>query len=163
MSTPIRFSFKLYAGVGVFLVLLALVMLSINYRAFFTLQQADWFIWQTVTGATLGLALLYQFALMIARIGKDAKGSQTHFKWHRYVGIAMLFVFILHAVRFGHALTLVLSVVFLLNSLMGVLNREVVRYPNKRLFYVWYAAHVGLSAILLPLAVLHAWVALAYE
>ena len=75
----------------------------------------------------------------------------------------MTYLFALHAVRMGHTWMTLLSVVFFLIALTGVLNREVLRYRQNWIYLVWLSAHIGLSAMMVPLVALHVWVALAYQ
>ena len=142
---------------------LGLGLLLLRHRDLVADWLADWLLWQIATGVVLTTLLVYQWSLLAARLAKHAPASRTHYHWHRYIGVVMTMLFILHAVRFGYYWTSALAIVFLLNGLAGLLNKEVIRYKSRGAYLVWYGLHVGLSAILMPLTALHIWVALAFE
>jgi len=123
----------------------------------------NWFLWQIFTGLILAGLLIYQWALLAARLVGTPQSARRHYHWHRYVGVVMTALFILHAVRFGHYWTSALAIVFLLNGFVGLLNKEAVAYKTRGLYLIWYGLHVSLSAVLMPLTAVHIWVALVYE
>ena len=107
--------------------------------------------------------LCYQWILFFKRVLRDNKNARRVLINHRWVGVGMTYLFALHAVRMGHTWMTLLSVVFFLIALTGVLNREVLRYRQNWIYLVWLSAHIGLSAMMAPLVALHVWVALAYQ
>lgn len=121
------------------------------------------FEFQVVTGALLVTGLCYQWVLFFKRVLRDTRNARAVTVNHRWVGVGMTYLFALHAVRLGHTWMTVLSAVFFLIAMTGVLNREVLRYRQNWIFLTWLALHIGLSAMLVPLVALHIWVALAYQ
>jgi hypothetical protein len=119
--------------------------------------------WQVVTGGALLGAVAWQWMLLIARMTGPAETVLRHYARHRLVGAATAALFAAHAVRFGYGWTSALSLTFLLLAASGLLNREIMRYRAKWTYNLWLFLHVALSAALLPLALVHVWVALAYE
>ena len=163
MTEQARKPIRPYVRLGLVGLGLCAVALSLNLRQNLPAWLGDMFFWQIVSGIALSLLLGYQYALLIARRFGRALDVQFHGHWHRYAGIAMIFLFALHAIRFGYAWTSSLSLVFLLAAASGLMNRETMRYRSKPLYLLWFGLHVGLSAALLPLALLHIWVALAFK
>lgn len=163
MTALIRSAARSYGSWGVVLLVMGAGMLALHHRDYVTGYLADWFAWQIVTGAALAGLMIYQWGLLAARLSGNAEASRARYRWHRYVGVAMTGLFILHAVRLGYHWTSALTVVFLLNGAVGLMNRELVRYRTRGRYLLWYGGHVALSAILVPLVVLHIWVALAFE
>lgn len=121
------------------------------------------FVQQVVTGSLLLSLLGYQWVLFYKRVTKDNRNVRQAVVRHRWVGTAATLLFALHAVRFGHVWMSTLSAVVFLVALTGVLNREVLRYRSNAIYLVWLVVHIGLSAALVPLVVVHIWVALAYQ
>lgn len=121
------------------------------------------FAWNAVLGLLLLVAILFQYALLFVRHMRLNKHIRRQYTLHRWVGCATLFLYALHAVRFGHAWTLVLSATFLLLAVSGIFHKEVVRYKSKRTYFAWLGLHIVLSIALLPLIAVHVWVALMYE
>ncbi|MDA1286771.1 MAG: hypothetical protein O3A08_10170 [Proteobacteria bacterium] len=163
MSALIKSAARSYAVWGVSLLCLGLALLTIRHRELVESWPINWFLWQVLTGLILMGLLIYQWALLTARLVGTSQSSRKHYNWHRYVGVGMTALFILHAVRFGYYWTSALAIIFLLNGFVGLLNKEVVTYKSRGLYLIWYGLHVSLSAVLMPLTALHIWVALVFE
>lgn len=163
MNRPTRPEQKPYFRIGLAILLLATLSFLSDARLLLQGPIAEWFTWQILSGFTLSLLLAFQFALLFARLFGTAEQVRRHYHWHRYLGIALTVLFALHAVRFGYAWTSALSLLFFASALSGLMNRETMRYRNKALYLFWYGIHVAVSTILVPVAVLHIWVALAFK
>lgn len=120
-------------------------------------------LWQIATGTVLLTAFGYQWLLFAARWRKDANLTRVRYKWHKYVGVAMTLLFLAHAASFGYALTSMLALCFIANAVAGLLNPEVLQFQHKLARTVWLVLHVGLSAAMVPLVLLHVWAALAFK
>jgi hypothetical protein len=120
------------------------------------------FAFSVVTGTALAVCVAYQCALLFARLAGYHRSARLHYRNHRYVGTAALYLFILHAGGIGYALLTILPLLFLAVSVTGLFNSEIiVMRPGLR--RAWGYMHVGLSGLLLPLIALHAWAALAFK
>ncbi|MEQ8340200.1 MAG: hypothetical protein RID15_16460 [Marinovum algicola] len=119
--------------------------------------------WQVVTGTLLLTGMGYQWMLLRARTGGTAADVRRHYAAHRWVGVGLVLVFALHAVRFGHAWTSALALCFVAIAATGLLNREVIPYRSRWLYRAWLWLHIALSSALIPLVALHIWVALTYQ
>lgn len=127
------------------------------------LMPEDWqFVWQISTGLLLFLALGYQWILLVLRLTRPHI-QRPHYLAHRWVGVGATFLFAVHAVRFGYNWTSWLAIVFILSAATGVLNKEVIPYKSRTLYLVWFWFHITLAFMLIPLVLIHIWVALAYE
>lgn len=126
-----------------------------------TVPEDGLFVWQVVSGFLLTTLLLYQWLLLLVRV--FGGNVQTHYKAHRWVGVACTALFAFHALSFGHGWTNILAIVFCLSAVTGLLNREVITYRKPWLYKLWYWSHVTLTVNLFPLIAVHIWVALAYK
>jgi hypothetical protein len=120
------------------------------------------FAFSVVTGTALAACIAYQCALLFARLAGYHRSARLHYRNHRYVGTASLYLFILHAGGIGYALLTILPLLFLTISVTGLFNSEIIVMPPG-LRRAWGYMHVGLSGLLLPLIALHAWAALAFK
>ncbi len=118
---------------------------------------------RVVTGSLLLCCLCSQWILFAARVTRRSKNARQTLISHKWVGVAITYLFALHAVRFGHVWMTSLSGVLFLVALTGVLNRDVLRFQQNWLYLLWLVCHIGLSAALMPLVAVHIWVALAYQ
>jgi hypothetical protein len=114
-----------------------------------------------VTGISLLSALGFQWYLLRKRWLK----TMTRFDlvMHRWIGVLATFFFALHAARVGHSWMIVLTIVFVLTALTGLMNKEVMKYPQRWMYLLWLGLHISLSTIMLPMIAVHVWVALAYQ
>ncbi len=151
-----------YVPLILFAVVFAGVPLSSEIKSVLA-QPLTGFAQQVVTGTLLLGLLGYQWVLFFLRVTKDNRNARKVLVRHRWVGAAATLLFALHAVRFGHVWMSTLSAVVFLIALTGVLNREVLRYRSNVIYLLWLVVHIGLSAALVPLVVVHIWVALAYQ
>jgi len=151
-----------YLPLGIVMAGLAVVALGVALHE--QLVPTAWqFTWLVITGSALFVALLYQWVLLIKRIRNDSVHLQRHYQAHRWVGIASIGLFGLHAFGFGYFWTNALAITFCLTALTGMLNREVVRYRTPRAYLVWFGLHLTLSAVMIPLIIGHIWAALVFE
>jgi len=151
-----------YVLLGCLALALGLLGLAQVTRGWLTPAEVS-FWWQSATGAALLTAMLYQWVVFFQRLTGDTSRARTHYLAHRWVGVGATFLFALHAVRLGHTWMTALAILFMLVALTGLLNREVVRYPKQWMYLVWLGTHTLLSALMVPLIVVHVWVALAYQ
>jgi len=148
----------LMLGVLGALMVLAFVQLDVLAR---TVPVGVLFIWQVCTGMLVTALVFYQMLLLVFRV--CGIKTQAHYKAHRWVGASSITVFAFHAVGFGYAWTNMLAVCFALSAITGLLNREVINYKHKWIYIFWYWCHVTISINLIPLIIIHIWVALSFE
>lgn len=151
-----------YLWPGIVALCVAVLILIIEPRDLLLWWQPG-FGWQVTTGALLFLALCFQWILLLVRIFGQTEAIRRHMGLHRWVGIASVVLFAAHAARAGYGWTSALSTIFLLSALSGLLNKEVVTYRARWHYLCWLAIHLVFAAILVPLVLVHIWVALAYQ
>lgn len=118
--------------------------------------------WQILSGVALLALVAFQWGLFYNRLRKHASGIRRYYALHKYLGLVTILIFALHAARTGHGWTLALFIVFVALATTGLLNRGIMRYHPAWWHSVWLWLHISLSALLIPLVVLHVVVALAY-
>lgn len=148
-----------YAYAGLFAVALSAFSLLIRLQDS-VIPAASYFVWQTVTGTILISVIGFQWVLMGRRwAGQMARKDVVS---HRWSGVFATLVFALHATRIGHTWMTIVTVVFFLVAITGILNKEVLKFKNRATYLVWLALHVLLSVALVPLAMVHIWIALVF-
>ena len=119
---------------------------------------------QAASGLALTTLIIYQWLLLTGRMSlQKLQVVRTRYQAHRWVGVAAMVLFGIHAVRMGYGWTNALSLTFISLSVTGLMNREIIRYRSPWLFNVWLWTHIALASALMPLLLIHIWVALAYE
>jgi len=67
-----------------------------------------------------------------------------------------------YAARSGYTWMSAVTIIFFLIAITGILNKEILRFKTRNGYLIWLALHIGLSVSILPLILVHIWVALAY-
>jgi hypothetical protein len=117
---------------------------------------------QVATGALLALFLSFQWLLAICRISGFMRAAKALYPWHQTLGALAPLLLFLHSTRLGFGYLVVLSVVYLANNLVGLVNPSA--FPRiKSVLSVWTIVHIALSVLVVVLTAYHAWTALYYE
>ena len=126
--------------------------------------------WQTEesfrrwSGLALLLYLSVQWWLTLARITPRLGRTRAPLlKVHRWVGALTPLAFLAHSSSLGYGYLGVLSVTFLANFLLGLLNVRTLKAGHPRLYVAWYVVHAGASVLITALALLHVWVVFYYK
>lgn len=151
-----------YAAVALIGLSLASLLLVYELKAGYLRPMSE-FGQQVITGCLLLGLLGYQWLLFAKKVTRSNSNMRQSMAIHRWVGVVSTFVFAWHALRFGHVWMTTVSTVFFLIAVTGIFNRTVLRYRQNWIYLVWLVCHIGLSAALIPLVVVHIWVALAYQ
>lgn len=120
-------------------------------------------LWRYVTGVALVGLLAYQWALFFARRSRDGALIRRRYKLHKYIGVAFVFLFVLHAGAVGSGIMGLISIGIILIALTGLLGAEVLFLSQERLRKARLFAHYAISAVIVPLILLHIYTALAYK
>ena len=125
------------------------------------MQQLD--AYRITTGSALMAFISVQWYLPYVRLSRKPAHLAT--QWHSYAGVLAPFLLYLHSVSLGFAYTFVLSVLFLLNAIVGALDKTLVDNLEQRLLYqrIWLMLHVPSSCLITVLASIHIVYALAYK
>lgn len=119
--------------------------------------------WQIMTGSVLVAIIAFQWGLFFHKLSKNVAAVPRNRQLHKYLGIAFILVFALHADHIGYAWTLVLSLTLGALLVSGLFNREILMYRQQWIYRTWLWVHIALAAILMPLIIMHTMVALAFE
>jgi hypothetical protein len=125
-------------------------------------------VWQTsvaykvATGGLLGVLLVLQWGLSLARMGGAGRLAKKLYWWHSMLGAVAPLLLLLHSTTLGYGYVMMLSTLFLLNIALGVASPNLVPALRKHLL-AWTSSHVAISAVVVVLAVHHAWTALYFE
>ena len=149
-----------YVSWGLLAIVLAVFAILTNVQSLL-MPEPRTFVWLCVTGVVMLSVLGFQWYLLRKRWLKTM--TRLDLSLHRWIGVVATFIFALHVARIGHSWMLILTIVFVLTALTGLLNKEVVRYPERWMYLTWLALHVSLSTIMIPMIAVHIWVALAYQ
>jgi hypothetical protein len=149
-----------YVGWGIIAMTFAVVAILTSVQSIL-LPVSNSFVWLCVTGFLLLSTLVFQWYLLRKRWLKNM--TRFDLVLHRWIGVGATFMFALHAARVGHSWMVVLTIVFVLTALTGILNKEVLRFSERWMYLVWLTLHVSLSTILVPMIAVHVWIALAYQ
>ena len=85
--------------------------------------------------------------------------------WHRAIGALSPVALLLHQRDLAHGLLTFLSALFILNTVLGSLDKTVVANPLKRERYMklWLPAHVAASCLVTALGVWHVIMVIAFR
>ncbi len=125
------------------------------------LQESD--VYRFTTGSLLIALIGYQWYLPYLRL--TGKLAQTATQWHGYSGVLAPLLLYLHSVSLGFAYTFVLSFLFVLNSMIGAVDKTLIRNfeQRERFLRIWLLVHVPASCLITVLALIHLVYALAYK
>jgi hypothetical protein len=120
--------------------------------------------WSIVTGLIIGLCFLWQWRLHFKKvITGTAHDTDIELATHRWVGAFMIALLFVHATSMGFAIRTLLSYCLLIIVMSGLFHTQFLKKGLKFGEKTWKFLHLGVSALILPLIILHAWIALAYK
>ncbi len=152
-----------------------MVLMLSQWLTRYTLRQNRWewleglqanLAYKVATGTLILCFIGAQFFLSAARSSGKFGSVARQFRLHKVQGAFGPLVFYLHSTQIAdYGYLLLLSGLFFANLIWGLFNQEVTAKPRaKRWFsYYWLAAHVTISVLILPLALYHAYDALAFK
>lgn len=128
--------------------------LKLEWNWLFQLQQEE--IYKRWSGVLLALFILFQWLLTFTRVIKKwRKYNITMQSLHKWIGAVSPLFFYIHSIQLGYGYLMLMSYVFLFNTLLGYINLDVLKSNNDFLFKGWMMAHVALSIIITFLLVFH--------
>ena len=124
-------------------------------------QQFDGY--RITTGSLLIAFIGYQWYLPYLRLTDQP--AQTATRYHGYLGVLAPVLLYLHSVSLGYAYTFVLSFLFVLNAMVGAVDKTLINNPEQRQRFQrgWLLVHVPSSCLVTVLALIHLVYALAYK
>ncbi|MEO9571826.1 MAG: hypothetical protein ABJH82_11185 [Polaribacter sp.] len=151
--------------------LLGLLLLTVYFLQFFLKLDWSWLshlqqqeIYKRWSGVLLATFILFQWLLTFTRVIKNwRKYNITIQNLHKWLGAVSPLFFYIHSTQLGYGYLLLMSYVFLFNTLLGYLNLDVLKNNSDILFKGWMIAHVALSLIITFLLVFHVSMVFYYK
>ncbi|MCK5121322.1 MAG: (2Fe-2S)-binding protein [Methylococcales bacterium] len=166
-SKPFReqFTFKPYFYIGIVLFLCFLIqdLFSLKIPALENLQLQEYY--KRWTGYGLLAYFSFQWSYPLIRMLRENKYFIGYQNLHKITGAFAPAVFYLHSTRLGYAYLFVLSVVYLLNFLLPLCNKDNFQslFENKTVYKTWLGSHVFLSITVSSLMFYHMFNAFSYS
>lgn len=148
-----------------------LVLLSAFFLQFFLKLEWSWLLelqqqemYKRWSGLVLAFFIVFQWVLTLTRVvkkfRKHAISMQTIHKW---LGAVSPLFFYIHSMALGYGYLLLLSYVFLVNTLLGYFNLDVIKNNSDALFKGWMIMHVALSIVVSVMMVFHITMVFYYK
>ncbi len=136
--------------------------LDLKWEWLYKLQQEEMF--KRWSGFGLGIFILFQWLLTFSRvIQKFRKYSLKVTQLHKWIGALSPLLFYFHSMELGYGYTALLAYLFLINTVLGYFNLDVIKSANEVLFKGWMIVHVAFSIIVTLLMVFHIGVVFYYK
>jgi methionine sulfoxide reductase heme-binding subunit len=151
-------------GIGLVMLCLFFVQffLDLKWEWLFNLQQGE--MYKRWSGFGLALFILVQWVLTFSRVvNKLKKFSIKITEIHKWIGALSPLFFYIHSMGMGYGYLVLLAYVFLVNTLLGYLNLDVIKSTSEVLFKGWMISHVAFSIIVTILMVFHIGVVFYYK
>ena len=125
-----------------------------------TVQQIDGV--RTATGVLLIVFIAYQWYLSYRKL--TGQSIQNAARWHGNLGALAPVLLYLHSASLGYAYLFVLSLLFVLNTMVGAIAKVAGGSAEQRRLFqsTWLIAHVPSSCLITVLALMHMVYAFAY-
>lgn len=153
----------IYLFVGVFLLVMYFTQLNLNLRWVWLdeLQRNE--IYQQITGFMLLAYVIMQGRLGFQRLTKPNIPFRSLLANHKIYGVFGPALFYVHSMDVGFAYQVVLTFVFLGNSLLGYLSPQAIKLRVKWYTLSWTILHIGLAILTLALMLFHIFVVYYYS
>jgi len=148
----------IYLIAGFFLVVLYFTQLNLNLRWLWLddLQHDE--VYQQITGFILLAYVIMQGRLGFQRLKNPNMPFGSILKSHKVYGVFGPALFYVHSMDVGFAYQVVLTFVFLGNSLLGYLSPQAIKLRKKWYTLSWTILHIGLAILTLVLMLFHIYV-----
>jgi hypothetical protein len=110
----------------------------------------------------LAVLLASQWGLSLARVRRSGRLAKKLYWWHSMLGAAAPLLLLLHSTTLGYGYVMMLSTLFLANVAIGIASPNLLPALRPHLL-IWTSSHVAISAVVVVLALHHAWTALYFE
>ena len=139
---------------------LAQLYLDLEWQPLSLWQQDRWY--KIASGSLLAGFVSFQWLLALLRVNRWGRAAKALYPWHQTAGAFAPILLFVHSLRLGFGYLFVLSAVYTVNNVLGLVSPSAV--PRlKPLLPFWLIAHIALSVLLTVLVVYHGWTALNYE
>lgn len=150
--------------IGLILLFLFVIQfaLDLKWKWLYDLQQDEMF--KRWSGFGLGMFILFQWLLTFSRvIARFRKYSFKITNLHKWIGAISPLLFYIHGMELGYGYLALLAYIFLINTLIGYFNLDVIKSTNDTLFKGWMITHVAFSIIVTILMIFHIGVVFYYK
>ncbi|MGI9331905.1 MAG: hypothetical protein ACR2RL_01990 [Gammaproteobacteria bacterium] len=154
---------KLYAVLGLLLLLAYLVQDLFSLKWLWLVERQTVESYKQVSGLVLASFVLYQWRVSMLRAKGQLQQARIKLPKHKIGGALAPVFFYLHAHQIGYAYLFLLSVVFLSNVAVGLLNHELVPIRRRWFLTGWLVLHVHLAMLLVVLMIYHVVIAFCYQ
>jgi len=135
--------------------------LSLRWGWLDNLQHGE--VYQQITGFLLLAYVIMQGRLGIHRLSKPNMPFRSLLANHKIQGVLGPVLFYVHSMDIGFAYQVVLTFVFLGNSLVGYLSPQAIKLRMKWYILSWTILHIGLAILTLVLMLFHIYVVYYYS
>jgi len=154
---------QFYLLMGSLMLVLYFTQLNLNLRWLWLdgLQNNE--VYQQTTGFLLLAYVIMQGRLGFQRLNKKNIPFSSILKSHKIHGVFGPILFYIHSMDIGFAYQIVLTFVFLGNSLVGYLNPQAINLRKKWYILSWTILHISLAILTLILMLFHIYVVYYYS
>lgn len=154
---------QIYLIAGTSLLALYFTQLNLNLRWIWldNLQSGE--VYQQITGFLLLAYVIMQGRLGYQRLSNPNKSFRSLLANHKIYGVFGPALFYVHSMDVGFAYQVVLTFVFLGNSLLGYLSPQAIKFRMKWYTLSWTILHIGLAILTLALMLFHIFVVYYYS
>lgn len=147
-------------GLGLFVLLFFLIAIDFRWDFLFNLQQNETY--KQISGLLILACFYIQWQLVILRINGLVR-YKSSLQWHKWSGSMTPLLFYVHASGFGYGYQSVLAVVFLTNTIIGLLNPHSIPFRATWYYRLWLFWHLSLASVTLILLAYHIYIAFTYS
>ena len=117
------------------------------------------------TGLALFIFILSQWGLALFRsvLKFDKNRLLSYSKIHSWLGAISPIFFYIHTAKPGHAILLILTIIFFANSFIGLLNIKNGKLQSRWLYYIYIGSHIILSVSIMILSLIHIWIVFKFN
>ena len=148
---------------GYFLLVLFLIQSVVGLESEYIQGLQGDEIYKRWSGLGLTVFILIQWLLTLYRISLKSKSSNALMSIHKWMGALSPLAFFIHSMNWGFQFTLVLSISFFFNFVLGLLNVSAIKLAKPKLYRMWFMTHILLSVAITFLTGLHIFQVFYYE
>ncbi len=148
-------------GLVLFICFLLQAVLNLKFPFLEALQRNE--LYKQISGFFLLGFLIIQWYLSFLRVRSNHHAAKKQFTLHKQIGTFAPLVFYIHSTKWGYAYLSFLSAVYFANFLVGIFNPEAIFFNPRLVKQGWRAIHVGLSVLVLVIAIYHLAIAFTYH
>lgn len=150
--------------IGLALVLLGLAPYIAGFKLPVLGELQENGVYKYITGSALLGYILLQWKLFAHReSGEKPAWAAKWYRRHKILGVLAPVPFVAHASTFGHGSLMLLSIVFFLVVISGLLNQDLLCIKSPVFWQAWIVFHVGFAFAMYALVALHVWTALSFS